>query len=276
MGCDPVPDHFPAELQAMGPAAIPVFFEILFREMAHRKLRPAAFKPNQGYYIIHDRPMDGQFEGSLAMVRTLKLIRSYFPDVPVILDFKRGDIARSSHNYAVEGYELWEADAVTVSPYMGEDSVLPFVRFAEKGKGCYILNRTSNAGAADFQSRDMKESEPLFMRVARRIIDWNRDYPGTGAVVGATSTAELESVAALYAEYAIPLLIPGVGSQGGSAEEVCTVLKGLSYPLHQVRINSSSGLTHPWAAQKQSAPEHWAEMAVDQIEKLISQTAAFL
>ena len=196
------------------------------------------------------------------------------PGVPVILDSKRGDIAKSSENYAEEAFGKWRADAVTVSPYMGSDSVLPFAR---EGKGVYILNRTSNPGAADIQNMltldavDEKELYPFYISVAHRIAHWASDHPGIGAVVGATSMKELGEIAEYYAGREIPMLIPGVGSQGGSASDVIASLKSAGYPLALARINSSSGLTHPW--KKGAAPEDWLDRVMAAVHALFAEAA---
>ena len=160
MGLDPVMDYLPARLGYRIDEIIPNFFEKLFDEMSNRYLKPAAFKPNQGYYLKHDVPLQGDFSGSLALSKTIKLCREYFPHIPVIMDYKRGDIATSSNNYAKEGFERWVADAVTISPYMGSDSVIPFLEYSTKGLGTYILNRTSNAGGKIFRISCFKMAQP--------------------------------------------------------------------------------------------------------------------
>ena len=190
------------------------------------------------------------------------------------LDSKRGDIAKSSENYAKEAFDAWQADAVTVSPYMGHDSVLPF---AYPDKGVYVLNRTSNPGAVDFQDQtvldkvDEKDLYPLYTAVAHHITAWSSEHPGIGAVVGATSPKELGIIASLYAGRDIPMLIPGVGSQGGSAEEVIAMMKGAGYDLLLARINSSSGLTHPW--KKGAAPDDWLDQVMSAVRKLLEEAA---
>ena len=235
---------------------------------------PAAFKPNIGYYSSLDKPREEDFQGSLALADTLDLIDNYFPEVPVILDSKRGDIARSSGNYAEEAFSVWGADAVTVSPYMGTDSVLPF---AFEGKGIYVLNRTSNPGAIDLQNIttldavDEKELYPMYIAVAHRIAHWATEHAGIGAVVGATSMKELGEIATYYAGRDIPMLIPGVGSQGGSATDVIAALKSAGYSLALARINSSSGLTHPW--KKGNAPEDWIDQVMKAIHSLFAEAA---
>jgi orotidine-5'-phosphate decarboxylase len=185
------------------------------------------------------------------------------------MDYKRGDIATSSANYAREGFERWVADAVTISPYMGSDSVIPFLEYTAKGQGTYILNRTSNAGGKDFQNLKLDDGRMLYEAVGDKLIEWSKKYPGTGAVVGATSMKELKALAEQYAEFEIPLLIPGVGSQGGSAVDVMNTLKKAKYDMKLARINSSSGLTHPWKKDNH-IPENWATVCANALEVLIN------
>ena len=273
MGLDPVLSVLP-ESEAPVRERIGSYFSELFRRMRLEGISPAAFKPNIGYYQSLDDPRSEDFSGSLALVDVLELLETYFPSIPVILDSKRGDIAKSSENYAREAFDCWKADAVTVSPYMGSDSVLPF---AYEDKGMYILNRTSNPGGKDFQDElvldrvDEKELYPLYQAVALRIIGWNDGRHGIGAVVGATNPKELGRIAALYAGKDVPMLIPGVGSQGGSATEVIAMMKEAGYELALSRINSSSGLTHPW--KKGAAPEDWLDQCMGAIHKLFDEAS---
>jgi orotidine-5'-phosphate decarboxylase len=263
-------DFIPARLGYRIDEIIPNFFERLFDEMSNRYLKPAAFKPNQGFFIKHDIPLQGDFSGSLALSRTIKLCREYFPHTPVVLDYKRGDIAKSSVNYAKEGFERWVADAVTVSPYMGSDSVIPFLEYTAKGLGTYVLNRTSNTGGSDLQDLELQDGRKVYEAVAQKIIDWSKEFPGTGAVVGATHMKELQVLAQMFAPHDIPLLIPGVGSQGGSAAKVMNTLKKAKYDMGLVRINSSGGLIHPWR-KSGHVPENWAAVCADELEKLIEE-----
>ena len=273
MGLDPVQSVLP-ESEAPVRERIGSYFSELFRRMRLEGISPSAFKPNIGYYQSLDDPRSEDFSGSLALVDVLELLETYFPSIPVILDSKRGDIAKSSENYAREAFDCWKADAVTVSPYMGSDSVLPF---AYEDKGMYILNRTSNPGGKDFQDElvldrvDEKELYPLYQAVALRIIGWNDGRHGIGAVVGATNPKELGRIAALYAGKDVPMLIPGVGSQGGSATEVIAMMKEAGYELALSRINSSSGLTHPW--KKGAAPEDWLDQCMGAIHKLFDEAS---
>jgi len=244
------------------------YFNQLFHRMVLSGLFPSAFKPNIGYYQSLDKPRDEDFTGSLLLCDVLDMLDAFFPGVPVILDSKRGDIARSSLNYATEAFDCWHTDAVTVSPYMGSDSVSPF--FVEN-KGIYVLNRTSNPGGADLQSLLLQDGTPLYLSVAKTIVGWAEQHPGLGAVVGATNMEELGNLASFYADKDIPLLIPGVGSQGGSASDVMKTLQSKGYPVKLARINSSSGLTHPW--KKGEAPEDWLDLCMDNLKSLIEEAS---
>ncbi len=240
------------------------FFEELFLAMKEKGLTPSAFKPNIGYYSALDKPRNKDFSGSEALAEIMDLLQRHFPQIPIILDSKRGDIARSSLNYAIEAFDGWKADAITISPYMGSDSILAFISKDYEGKGCYILNRTSNPGAADFQNLNISGEQELYKTVAKSIANYAKEHPGAGAVVGATGLDELKDIAEIYASTAeVPLLIPGVGSQGASAKDVLEILKNAGYDLSLVRINSSSGLTHPW--KNSPTPKDYIQVCLNAI-----------
>ncbi len=266
MGLDPKKDVLPESEKNIREVLNDYFYE-LFRRMSLSGLIPAAFKPNIGYYQCLDKPREENFDGSLALADLLDMLENFFPSIPVILDSKRGDIARSSLNYAIEAFDCWNCDATTVSPYMGSDSVSPF---QVRDKGLYVLNRTSNPGGKDLQNL-MCGDNPLYIEVCHNIVKWSENEKGIGAVVGATSMKELSDIAKYYSDKKIPLLIPGVGSQGGSAQEVIASLNEAKYPLYLARINSSSGLTHPW--KKGHAPDDWLDLCAKQIRDLLEETA---
>ena len=268
MGLDPQPEVLPF---ASGDLRTDLnsFFQPLFRRMALSGLIPAAFKPNIGYYQSLDRPREEDFSGSQALADLLDMVENFFPGIPVILDSKRGDIARSSLNYAQEAFEAWNADAVTVAPYMGSDSVKPFIDYPEKG--VYILNRTSNPGGKDLQNLVLGNGSSLYLEVSRQIAAYNAKTGTVGAVVGATNLQELQDIASFYRDERVPLLIPGVGSQGGSAPDVMEILRSCGYPVELARINSSSALTHPW--KKGPAPEDWLELCEENLRTLIRECA---
>ncbi|MEA1986379.1 MAG: orotidine-5'-phosphate decarboxylase [Candidatus Marinimicrobia bacterium] len=267
MGLDPVMDYFPEEIKDSPEISIINFYEKIFEKMIERKVFPSAFKPNQGFFLQYDEPMNLEFNGSKALVELIVLCREYFPEIPIILDYKKGDIAKSSKNYAVEGFENWDCDSVTISPFMGSDSVIPFLEYTKENRGVYILNRTSNKGAKDFQNQKLENGEFLYQNVSKKIVEWSKTFSGTGSVVGATSMKELENIAGIFTNHNIPLLIPGVGSQGGSAKDVVKVLEKVNYDLGIVRINSSSGISFPWK-NKERIPLNWADVCVDELDKL--------
>ncbi len=264
LGIDPVVEWLPVELRRYGgPAdvdAVLTLVEVALDAFDEARIRPAAFKPNIGYFTANDRPLDdgaARFAGSEALAATLRLLRRRMPDVPVILDAKRGDIARSSANYAEEAFRAWRADAVTVSPWMGDDSVEPFLRAAETAsRGVYLLARTSNPGSARFQNL-LIDGSPLYRIVADAVTEWANHHPSAGVVLGATAPEELEASLRALRARPIPVLIPGVGRQGGSAPEVLRIIRDTGYPPHMVRINASSGALFPWAARKAAVPTDW-------------------
>ncbi len=169
-----------------------------------------AFKPQIAYFAAHRA--EAQLE------RLIAHIHAVAPDVPVILDAKRGDIGSTAAQYAVEAFERYRADAVTLSPFLGYDSFEPY--FAYPGKGVILLCRTSNPGGDELQAEPLAAgaglpAERLFERIARLAEGpWSRGGE-VGLVVGATYPAEIERVRALAPT--LPLLIPGIGAQGGDA-----------------------------------------------------------
>jgi orotidine-5'-phosphate decarboxylase len=181
----------------------------------------AALKPNYAYFSQYG------FDGLYALE---DIIQHHQGKVPIILDAKRGDIGKSSEAYAREAYDFWGADAVTVSPYMGEDSVKPFVR---EGKLAYMLCRTSNLGAKDFE--ELKAGKKtVYEHVASKALEWK-----TGLVVGATSDS-IKKLAKATKD-SVPFLIPGVGSQGGDLEMAMKAIAG-NAQIH--RINASSSIAY--------------------------------
>jgi len=205
VGLDPEPARFPAQLR--GDAAR--IFEFCARIVDATGDLAIAFKPQIAYFAAHRA--EAQLE------RLVRHIRSGFPHVPVILDAKRGDIGSTAEQYAKEAFERYDADAVTLSPFMGFDSVQPYLKYA--GKGAFLLCRTSNPGGDDLQNQRLASvpGQPLLYEHIARLAQgpWNLNGQ-LGLVVGATYPAEIERVRALAPT--VPLLIPGIGAQGGDAE----------------------------------------------------------
>jgi orotidine-5'-phosphate decarboxylase len=164
-----------------------------------------AFKPQIAYFAAHRA--EEQLE------RLIAHIHQVAPDVPVILDAKRGDIGSTAEQYAREVFERYRADAVTLSPFMGFDSIEPYLAY--EGKGAILLCRTSNPGGSDLQAQTLPNGDKLFEHIARLAAGaWNRSGQ-LALVVGATFPAEIERVRELAPT--LPLLIPGIGAQGGDA-----------------------------------------------------------
>jgi len=254
MGMDPVIEKIP--IQGDPRQVIEEFYLDILKEMNKRNSFPAVIKPNIAYFEQHG------FDGLNALSTIISQYKS--SGIPILLDAKRGDIGRTSLAYAKSVFEFWDSDSVTVAPYMGSDSVGPFIEWCEKGKGVYILCRTSNKGAADLQ--DLKvDGVPIYMKLAENILKWHK--PGVGAVVGATYLDELEKISRFFVESnkEVPLLIPGVGSQGGSAGDVVEVLKKTSNNILIHRINSSSGINYAYMKKDTS---DYAKAAVDALETL--------
>ncbi len=188
-----------------------------------------AFKPQIAYFAA--ARAEDQLERLLAHIRRVA------PDVPVILDAKRGDIGATAEQYAREAFERYQADALTLSPFMGFDSIEPYLRYG--GKGLFLLCRTSNPGGSDLQAQALAGGERLYERIARLAAgDWNRNGQ-LGLVVGATYPGEIERVRALAPT--LPLLIPGIGAQGGDA--AATVRAGWR-PDGPIIVNSARAILY--------------------------------
>lgn len=186
------------------------------------------FKPQIAYYAAY--AAESQLE------QTIRYIKDNYPEHPVILDAKRGDIGATAGMYALEAYSRYAADAVTVNPYMGGDTLLPFLEYAEKG--VVILCRTSNAGSSEFQALDC-EGMSLAHRVAQQALVWNT-HGNIMLVTGATYPEEIGDIRAIVGD--MPLLVPGVGAQGGGLRGVLE--NGLTVDKTGLMINSSRGIIY--------------------------------
>jgi orotidine-5'-phosphate decarboxylase len=198
VGLDPDPSRIPERLRG-APDPIYAFCAAIVEATADLV---CAFKPNIAFF---------EALGPAGMETLRRLIADMPRAVPVILDAKRGDMSSTAEAYAQAVFERMGADAVTLSPYLGGDSLAPFLRYADKG--CIVLCKTSNPGSADFQELKLASGKPFYLEVARRARDsWN-ERGNLGLVVGATYPAVLAEVRALCPD--LPLLVPGIGVQGG-------------------------------------------------------------
>ncbi|MEZ0469245.1 orotidine-5'-phosphate decarboxylase [Luteimonas salinilitoris] len=241
VGLDPEPSRFPSKF-ANDPDAV---FDFC-RDIADATAEHAcAFKPQ----IAHFAALGAED----ALARLIVHIHAAHPGIPVILDAKRGDIGSTAQHYAVEAFDRYRADAVTANPYLGRDSLQPFLDRADKG--VVILCRTSNPGAGDLQDLIVSDSggnnRPLYQHVAETIA---REWNGNGncvLVVGATWPEQLKQVRGIVGD--MPFLVPGVGAQGGDVEAVVRNAKtadgtGLIVSSSRAVLYASSGDDYAEAA----------------------------
>jgi len=225
VGLDPDPAKFPAHLQGRDDA----IFEFCKSIVDATADLVCSFKPQIAYFAA--RRAEDQLEALIAH------IHERHPGIPVVLDSKRGDIGSTAEQYAVEAFERFGADAVTINPYMGKDSVEPYLAYPDKG--VILLCRTSNPGGSDLQFLDVG-GEKLFERVARLVAtEWNTTGQ-CALVVGATFPAEIARVRQLTGD--LPLLVPGIGAQGGDIE--ATVKAGRTADGTGLMINSSRAILY--------------------------------
>ncbi|MEY4591979.1 MAG: hypothetical protein RIR18_874 [Pseudomonadota bacterium] len=233
VGLDPDPAKFPAHLQGK-PNAI---FEFCAGIVDATADLVCSFKPQIAYFAA--RRAEDQLEALISY------IHEKHPGIPVILDAKRGDIGNTAEQYAIEAFERFKADAVTINPYMGRDSVEPWLAYPDKG--VILLCRTSNPGGSDLQFLNVGNAggeEKLFERVARLVADeWNTTGQ-CALVVGATFPAEIARVREIVGD--IPLLVPGIGAQGGDIQATVTAgqTSAGKTPGAGLMINSSRAILY--------------------------------
>ena len=226
VGLDPDLRRLPAHL-AGRPDAILQFCTAIVDATADLV---CCFKPQIAYFAAHRA--EDQLEALIAHIHLRH------PGIPVILDAKRGDIGSTADQYAIEAFERFRADAVTVNPYMGRDSVEPYL--AHPGKGVILLCRTSNPGGSDLQFLEVGGGQRLFEHLARLVAtEWNASG-NCALVVGATFPDEIARVRSLVGD--MPLLVPGIGAQGGDIR--ATVRAGCSADGTGLMINSSRAILY--------------------------------
>lgn len=247
VGLDPEPSKFPGAWQHDTSR----IFDFCATIVDATKDLVLAYKPQVAYFAA--QRAEDQLE------RLMAHIRKVAPEVPVILDAKRGDIGSTAEQYALEAFERYQADAVTLSPFMGFDSVEPWLKYEDKG--LFLLCRTSNPGGSDLQAQRLVTGDLLYEHIARLAQGpWNRTGQ-LGLVVGATFPAEIERVRELAPT--LPLLIPGVGAQGGDA--VSTVRAG--WRTHDGRttgpvvVNSSRAILYASRGNEFAAAAREAALA---------------
>jgi len=236
VGLDPEPARFPARFAAEADAVFAFNRDIVDATAQYA----CAFKPQ----IAHFAALGAED----ALTRLIAHIHANHPGIPVILDSKRGDIGSTAQHYASEAFDRYAADAVTANPYLGRDSVQPFLDRADRG--VVVLCRTSNPGAGDLQDL-LVDGRPLYQHVAEKVArEWN-SHGNCSLVVGATWPAQLREVRAIVGD--VPFLVPGVGAQGGDVEAVVSNAKtadgsGLMVSSSRAILYASSGEDYAQAA----------------------------
>ncbi|MDR0234047.1 MAG: orotidine-5'-phosphate decarboxylase [Zoogloeaceae bacterium] len=226
VGLDPDPDRFPVSVRK-SPDALFEFCAAIIDATAHLV---CAFKPQIAYFSA--------CRGEETLERVIAYIHARHPGIPVILDAKRGDIGPTAKQYAREAFARYQADAVTLNPYMGFDSIEPYFEYPKKG--VILLCRTSNPGGSDLQFMESREGEMLFERVARLAAEaWNQTGQ-CALVVGATFPIEIARVRAIVGD--MPLLVPGIGTQGGDI--AATVKAGKTGDGRGLILNSSRAILY--------------------------------
>ncbi|SFI47473.1 orotidine-5'-phosphate decarboxylase [Collimonas sp. OK307] len=240
VGLDPDITKLPSHLQQQPDGIFTFCKEIIDATAA----TACAFKPQIAYFSAI------RAEDQLEAI--CDYLRKNYPQIPIVMDAKRGDIGATAEQYAREAFERYGADAVTVSPYMGFDSVAPYLEW--KDRGAIVLCRTSNAGGSDLQFLNV-DGVPLYQHVARLVAEkWNTNGQ-CGLVVGATFPQELAQVRSIIGD--MPLLVPGVGAQGGDIQ--ATVNAGKTANGMGMMINSSRAILY--AKPDQAGGEDFARAA---------------
>jgi orotidine-5'-phosphate decarboxylase len=254
MGIDPVLEKIPGNT----PDDITKFYFNILAGIKKEGIKIPSYKPNIAFFEQYG------IEGLKSLKKIIKKINSMGSSV--IMDAKRGDIGKTAKAYANSMFNYWDVDCVTISPYLGYDSIAPFMEF--QGKGIYILNRTSNKSAPEIQNLII-DGKPMFKEVSKLIAsNWFKE--GVGAVVGATYLKELDEISQFFVNTGkqIPMLIPGVGAQGGSATDVMNILRNTNNPLEIHRVNSSSGISYAYLTKNST---DYVSCAITEIKKLIKE-----
>jgi len=257
VGLDSDLEKIPKSVKGSDPAK--TIWEFNRRIVESTKDIVCAYKPNSAFYEAH-----GSF-GWEALVHTVCDIQEIAPSVPIILDAKRADIGNTNNGYVSSAFEALQVDAITVHPYLGKEALKPFLD--RKDKGVFVLCRTSNPGAGEFQDIPVNSfGHKLFHWVAKHVVgSWN-DNNNCGVVVGATYPQELADVREIVGD--MPILIPGIGAQGGDLE--ATVKAGKDSRGRGMIINSSRGIIFA-----SNGPDY-AEAACRETQKLHNAIQACL
>jgi len=251
VGLDPDPNRIPEHcLKSSTP-----FYDFLRPIIENTIDLVCAYKPNIAFF---------EAEGSRGIEElhhVIELIHEIDPDIPVLLDCKRGDIGNTAKAYARAAFQHLKADGVTLNPYLGEDSIEPFAQYPDKG--LVILCLTSNKSYTDFQKLEF-DGKPLFLEIAKKVSGWNKKNGNFGLVIGATHPEEAALVRNTAPE--LPFLMPGIGAQGGDASKTMEI--GTTNSGFKPIVNSSRGILY--AGSEQDYAEKSREAAITLRKRLNS------
>lgn len=252
VGLDPHLDKMPLSMRGDREKVLPFLKTIIDSTQEYA----CCYKPQIAYFAAY-----GLEE---TLVQVIQYIKDQYPKCPVILDAKRNDIGSTADMYAQEAFKRYGADAVTANPYMGGDTVAPYTQYKEKG--VFVLCRTSNEGAKEFQNLTVGDGQPLYTFVAERALSaWNKNS-NIGLVVGATAIKELRKIRDRYPE--AWFLVPGVGAQGGDLDAVIEYGRRVDGEGGLI-INSARAILYA------SEGEDYAEMAAAEarrMQEIMAQT----
>lgn len=244
VGLDPVLSKLPKKYQKSKEP----FFE--FSKSIIKDTAPfiCVLKPNVAFFETRG------IAGLKELKKTIEYIKKRHPDLPLILDAKRADIGNTAEHYSKAVFDYWQADAVTVNPYMGLDSLEPFLK--RKNKGVIILCRTSNPSSSDFQELKIN-GNPLYIQVAKKSLLWNKKYKNISLVVGATNPLQMKKLRKIAKD--MIFLVPGVGAQGGELQKI--LQNGLKKDSGGLIISASRSIIYS------QSPKHSAQTLRDEINK---------
>lgn len=256
VGLDPEPQRLPTTLRDLPVEQAVVHFCRTIIEATAPYV--SVFKPNLAFFEVL---------GPAGLVAFQEVVRAIPAHIPVLADAKRGDIGNTARKYAAAIFETYACDAVTINPYLGYDAVEPFLAYRDKG--VILLCRTSNPGARDFQDLHVQDADgiakPLYEVVAQRVQQWNT-AGNCGLVVGATYPQELRTIRTLCPE--LPILIPGIGAQGGDLEAIVPV--AVDAHGERAMISASRAILYAdGGAQYAEAAANAAKTLRDQINQLL-------
>ena len=257
LGLDPVIEDIPEKDGTPG-ERIYKFYESILNILVKKNIYPGAVKPNYAFYAQYG------IDGIIFLEKVITIYKK--AGIPVILDYKRGDIGKTAAAYAKEAFDFFKSDAVTLSPYLGYDSIEPYIK-NYPDKGYYILTKTSNASSGEIQDVQTGGKD-FFLHIADMIVKWY--HPGIGSVAGATYPEQLDKINDTFIKSGkeIPFLIPGVGTQGGSISEVMAVLRKCpDVRIH--RINASSSINYAYKTYKDMKYDVAASEALKQMNEEI-------